>query len=64
MKKTITAIQAENLAISYKAFTTAVENQNAVASRVWARLLKKAQEETGIELSSLEVLDFHSRPGK
>jgi len=65
MEKTITAIQAENLAISYNAFTDAVQGQDLVAIRVWSRLLKQAQEETGIEMTSLDILDFYiNRPRK
>lgn len=65
MKKTITAVQAENLAISYNAFTDAMKGQDLVAIRVWSRLLKQAQEETGIELASLDILNFNlNRPRK
>lgn len=65
MEKTITAVQAENLAISYNAFTDAMKGQDLVAIRVWSRLLKQAQEETGIELASLDILNFNlNRPRK
>lgn len=65
MEKTITAVQAENLAISYNAFRDAMKDQDLVAIRVWSRLLKQAQEETGIELASLDILNFNlNRPRK
>lgn len=59
MKKTLTKIQAENLAISYSAFNDAVKTTNPTLQKVWARLLKNSQEETGIEMTSVAVLDFY-----
>jgi len=58
MKKTITAAQAENLAICYNAFTERMRGLESTRTGAWAGRLKQAQEETGIEMTSSYILDF------
>lgn len=41
---------AKSLAVAYSALTLALEKNDNLGVRVWSRILKKAQNETGIEL--------------
>lgn len=48
----ITKDQAQALAVRYQAFMEALDEERVERIRIWARLLKRSQEATGVELIS------------
>mgnify|MGYP003631691342 FL=1 len=46
----ITQKQAKKLAVSFQAYLESQLNGDEKGQRVWARMLKQSQEETGVEL--------------
>ena len=46
----ITQRQAKKLAVSFQAYLESQLNGDEKGQRVWARMLKQSQEETGVEL--------------
>ena len=53
----ISKAKAKSLAVAYSAYNEAVEKNDANSVWVWAKILRKAQKDTGVELIDNERLD-------
>jgi hypothetical protein len=57
-KQMVKREDAKSLAIAYEAFHSTDYKEDPEGKRMWARILKKAQRATGIELALRSSLDY------